>query len=403
VEAIEILQELPDALGLRLWQHIRFVMQWTLHPDRRAGMKLDPQTSIAETELLTLPLRLSDAFMVLNQLRAAPEEAPGDEVAQACQAIASWAKGEENLQATSLAFLQAAALLNPEDPKLACEVGRDARDCGDIARAESWFRKAIRLARGKDWETYTLAYIVLAGLYMRTGNYPAAKALAMRGLKTSLRRSVKLYTGFAYHDLFVIAAETGRVKEANEFAARAFETYGQNHRRIPALAHDVACFWLNQGQFGRALSIFAALSSSFVAPEDLALIAANSARAAAGLADRKTYETKRRDAMHALNRPVGKARTGEVYLALAKGAGLAGDTRQAYNLALHAHQIATEHGLAQLRMQAEAELDATRSVDQIGRTKAIESLNIKDQAEQLANDLVHTLEASPTLTLARSC
>ena len=402
VEAIEVLLELPDAVGLRLWQHIRFVTQWILHPELRAGMKRDQETDLTREGVPGLPAVLSGAFAILDALRTAPDAGSEEEVARACQMIATWAKGE-SWQATSLAFRQAAALLSSTDPRLACEVGREARDCGDTARAESWFRKAIRLARGKDWETYTLAYLVLAGLYMRTGNYPAAKALAMRGLKTSLRRRVKSYTGFAYHDLFVIAAETGRVKEANELAALAFETYGRTHGRIPALAHDVACFWLNQGQFARALTVFSALSSSFVEPADRALIAANTARAAAGLADGKTYERKGREAIRALNRPVSKARAGEVYLALAKGAGLAGNMLDAEKWARHAHRIASENGLAQLRMQAEAELDAARAESRLDRAGAVESLNVKDRAEQLANEFVQTLGTTPVLSLARSC
>jgi tetratricopeptide (TPR) repeat protein len=377
-------------------------MQWIGRPDRRAGMQLPSSAGWEEKELLTIPVGLAGAFVVLDGLRTDPVAAPQEHVTQACLHIASWASGEGH-KAINLAFLQAAALLRPAHAKLACEVGRLARDLRDPTRAESWLRRAVRLARSsQDWETYILAHLVIAGLYMRSGNYPAAKALATRGLRTSIRRRVKLYTGFAYHDLFVIAAETGKVKEAHELAANAFESYGADHRRIPALAHDVGCFWLNLGQFGRAISVFTALYTSFTGPADCALIAANAARAAAGLKDRTTYEQRRRDTVRALNQHIDPVRTGDVYLALAKAEVLTGNFEQARSLAHRAFQLATEHGLAQLRLQAEAELGAIQSEKRVAQARATESLRIKDRADLLVNGLVQSLESTLSLILTGS-
>ena len=65
--------------------------------------------------------------------------------------------------------------------------------------------------------------------------------------------------GRALHDLFTIAVETSPPAEAQELARLAFRAYGPRHPKLPALAHDVAYFWMGQGRFEPALEVFRAV------------------------------------------------------------------------------------------------------------------------------------------------
>ena len=201
----------------------------------------------------------------------------------ACRAIARWGE-RRGFTAVQLAFTQAAARLAPDHPRLAYAVGRLARDRGEYARAESWLRSAIRLARGTDWHTYALAYLSLGTLYQQLGNLPAARAVTLRGYRTTVRRRVRALQGVALHNLFAVASgEMLDFRRAHEYALAAFRRYGRDHPRFPALVHDVGCFWMLQRLLShRALRVPDRCCRASPEPEDRAAGARQLGPAAAG-------------------------------------------------------------------------------------------------------------------------
>lgn len=238
-----ILDELPTPVGLALWKCFRGAMAWTVDATVRAGSSAAAPDDI---DVPGMPEEIGAALRLLGN----PSE-PGttyvEAAAMAALAVAEWAERSAS-PATQLAFTQLAALLRPTDAKLAYLVGRLAREQREGARAESWLRNAIHVARGADWDTYVRAHLSLVNLYLELGNHPGARALAWRALRTSRRRGVGQHTGPAYHVLFVISAEAQEWRDAHELALNALHFYGTEHPRIPALAHDVARYWSAQGQ-----------------------------------------------------------------------------------------------------------------------------------------------------------
>ena len=171
-EGAALLNEHAGALGVVLWKSLRDVSAWTeAHPaDRRALFpaaaaeeRAEEVAGAAAEEELWAPL------LVIQQLLAAPDEVDYPRLVHACRAIARWGE-RRGFTAVQLAYTQAAARLAPESPRLAYAVGRLARDGGEYARAESWLRASIRLARRTDWHTYALAYLSLGTLYQQLGD-----------------------------------------------------------------------------------------------------------------------------------------------------------------------------------------------------------------------------------------
>ncbi len=86
----------------------------------------------------------------------------------------------------------------------------------------------------------------------------------------------------ALHDLFTVAVETHNVAEGESLARRALHAYPSGHPRIPALAHDVAVFWMLQGYHARALPVLQAVARVISRHSDRLVTWSNLARAAGG-------------------------------------------------------------------------------------------------------------------------
>jgi len=307
----------------------------------------------------------------------------------ACLCIATWAK-DQQYRFTALAYTQAAALLRPSDPVLAYRVGRMARDASQYPRAESWLRVAVKLSRGNDWKTYALAYIALANLYLDVGNFPAARSLAHRVIRTAQRHSLPALAGMAYHALFIMAAQSGAAKEAHDLALAAFAHYGQDHPRIPALAHDLASFWSIWGRFERSLPVFRAIARWFPAPDDLVVVSANRARAAAALGLEGEYKTAFAETISILPQCGSAPRKADASLTLARSAASMKEFALAEEYGTRAHRLSQEHGLHQLQMEAEAALDAIKAERDV-ITGPSEPPSARETGNQLAGALALSL------------
>jgi len=314
------------------------------------------------------------------------------EVGAACLAVARYAE-ERGAPATRLAFMEVAAVAMPDDARLAFEVGKLARDSADYAAGEAWFRKAIKAAiHAKDRETYIWAFLGLAILYMRLGNYPASRAVTNRALRAARHHRLRGMAGRAYHHLFILEAESERSREAYEHAYSALQAYGREHPRLNALAHDVAWYWVCHGAYVRALPILEAVAPHVSDPSEQPLVFANLAWAAAGSGEYLRYEQTRRHALELLNQPCGRRRFTAVLATLACADASAGNVELAEKTAESALSLALRMGDVDAWTLAERGLKQARS-----RSKDeffVEEMPVlARRADRLAGDLIRSLES----------
>ena len=393
-EGAEILHESPGPTGIAVYGALRDLETWLDAPvelrstlfSLDAGRRREEQTRVVRAvEELWVPLA------VLAELAADPVRADPARLVHACRRIATWADTND-APGTRLAFVQAAARLRPRDASFSVEVGRLARELGQHARAESWFRHAVRISRGTDWPSYAWAYIGLGVLYIRTGNRPGAEALLGRALRTARRRRLGPIAGTAHHHLFHLTTEAGRLREGYEHARAALEAYGADHTQIPALVHDVGRYWLHLGEHARAVPLFECVLGVVPTANDRALAAGNLARALAGAGLRERYEAARAMAVENAGRAHGTYRLAHAYEALAHADLSVGEWVRAERSAGVALELASATGDVEVQLTAEAQVAAARSAkaEAVGRTVKEPPAAVR-QARLLANDLVRVI------------
>lgn len=391
-----ILFEFTTSVGVLLWEAYRDAMAWIRTPgERRPGLFAEGTWQRRRIEIVREvgPERVREALLSLAAVMEAEREGDPEEVLHACRTLAAWADGCGN-PATRFAFTQVAALAGPTDARLALEAGKQARDLAEYASAETWLRKAVRVARGtKDWDTYLWSYAALAILYARLGNYPASRTVAERVLKTARHYRVRGMQGWAFHHFFILAADADPSREVYEHARAALQAYGASHPRLTALAHDVARYWVEHRQFARALAVFEAALSRITGPEEQAIVAANIARAAAGAGDRDRYHKARIAALTFQSRTCGQAKTAEVYATLAIADAQAGQWTLAEEMAGYASALAAHRRDAEVQRVAEAAMLSARSRCMDECSSSEEMPTLARQADKLAGALIEVLQA----------
>jgi tetratricopeptide (TPR) repeat protein len=399
-EGAALLREHPGALGAVLWKSLRDVCAWTAAaPDERAALfpPAAAEARAAEVAGAAAEPELWGPLLVIQRLVACPGDVDHPRLVHACRAIARWGE-RRGFTAVQLAFVQAAACLAPGHARLAYSVGRLARDRGEYARAESWLRTSIRLARGTDWHTYALAYLSLGTLYQQLGNLPAARSVTVRGYRTSIRRRVRPLQGVALHNLFAIASEMLDFGRAQRYALSAFRHYGPQHPRLPMLVHDVGCVWILQGRFAHASDAFQMVLPRFTEPADRLLTLGTLARAASAAGCYSVYESSYAEAVHLLAQDVAASeRASQVWLNLARASASAGEYERAVLAAQQALTLAGTWRLGQIRMEVEALLHsvaAARAAGQARLAAAPVALSADPQIDQDAEAFLDAVRAT---------
>lgn len=393
-EAADIIRELPGPDGIVVAGALRDLMLWLDTPASERGDLFvggageRRQTQIKRTELdgeLWVPI------FTLATLAEDPCGVSPSRLLYAVNRVAAWA-GEQGKPATKLAFVQAAALLIPVDPKLALDVAKLARDIGEHARAESWFRHTVRLARKTDWETYVWAYVGLGVLYINAGNLAAASTVMARALKTALRHRLRPLSGVAHHHLFHLAAEAGRPRNAAEHVVSALNAYGPDHPRLPYLVSDVAWFWLQVGKPGPALALFERVHVVLTNPNERTMVSANSTWAAASAGDRVQYEYLRDRTVRLSQEAKGRTHLDHAYTALAYADVLMQEWERGAASATEALKLALATGNAEARFKAGVLRDCAfaRQVP-APRLNAVEGEGFTRHTEKLAGELLTVL------------
>jgi len=394
LEGMEILREVPGETGVLLWQAYRNVMFWaSAEPGDRARLFSPDAGQRRLEELLSADVSsgILDALVAVGRMLGAPDTTRGEAVAEAMRSISQWAE-QQGYDATALSFTQTAALAAPRNAEYALAVGKMARRRSETARAETWFRHAIMISRQTGaWETYGRAYLSLGNMARERGNFPVAQRMHIKALRSGKRKGLGPIVGEASHELFVVATETGRTEQAEHFARQAFRAYGNEHRLLPALAHDIAYYWMNQGHFQRALQVFEALQPLFPEMKNQLLVRAHVIRAAGGASDRERFRKTWNEAIKLTREADVTPVLADSLLEMARGASSLGEWDRAEQVAERAVAVATERNEPTVLIRAEGILESIRNGRSVERAVAARAGRSSDQADALAHEMVRTL------------
>jgi tetratricopeptide (TPR) repeat protein len=398
-EGADPLAEVPGAQGVLLWSALRDLMLWAETPaGRRAALFGDQGGRVRRAQLSAWQpeQELWGPLLTLAQMADAPEDADRARLVFAARSVARWAE-RRAAPGTRLAFTRAAAVALPEDPRLALETARIARDLGRTAEAEAWFRHTVRRSRGNAWESYVWAFIGLGVMYVRAGNYPAAQSVFGRALRCARKRRMRALEASSLHHLFTCAAEGRDVALAYAYARAALEAYGTRHPRIPQLAGDLARFWMYLGQHARALPVFEAVEPLIPDLSERMITAANAARAAARAGHLARYAAARDRVAAMVAENVAGTRVADAWLIVAWADADAGRWAEAADAASRAVQLARTRDESEILVQAEAQLEAllARRIPSEGRSVAETPASERDGAVLADELLVRIAELQP--------
>ncbi|HEU0301753.1 MAG TPA: tetratricopeptide repeat protein [Longimicrobium sp.] len=392
LEGAQVLDEVQGPLGLLLWETYRDVALWSATaPEDRGGLFAAGATAARRAELEAagadpaLERALRGASAVLADAAGAQEQ----DVMTACRQAADWAE-QRGLLATAVTLATAAALASPAHAGAAFRVGQIARNKGENARAETWFRRAIGLGRqAKDWLSYSEAFLGLGNLYKLRGNFPAARRFYIRGLRAARRHALRDVQGRALHDMFTIAVEISSAAEAQELARLAFRAYGPRHPKLPALAHDVAYFWMSQGLFEPALEVLRAGLPHLHHPNERIMCVGNVGRAAGATGDRAGFDDAWEQVWAAAPEWDRLPLAAQALVQLAHGASSLRDWARAERAAEGARDLGQRKGMGAVVLESEAVLDAARRKKNLEKPAAAEAA--PEDTEDLAADFVRSL------------
>jgi tetratricopeptide (TPR) repeat protein len=394
LEGAGMLDELPGAAGLILWQSIRDVTLWAATaPAERAELFSAgaERNRIATLLSATLDAELEQPLGMITAMVGQPGRVSAERVALACRRIAQWAENHGHL-ATALAFAQAGALTCPGNAAAGYKVGQLARRRAEYARAETWFRRTIALARQEgDWASYALAFSGLGNLYIQRGSLPKARALHLRALRAATRHSLKGIQGNSYHDLHVIATLTGDAEQAQQYAWSAYEAYKPSHPLMPTLAHDVAYFWMTQGYFAPSLAVFRAL----VPQRGRVVVLPNIVRAAGGAGRKEEFEAAWAEmaALIDLKERNGDAEdVATALLEMANGAASMGDWSRAERAANRAREIARRRKEAYVEVTADSLLESFANEQRATGERPAPAAGPDLEVQGLADAFIRSLE-----------
>lgn len=278
---------------------------------------------------------------------------------------------------------------DPEEAWRLYEQGLSARRASAYERAEKRFRRAAKMARGcRDWELLARAQLAIAKTSKQRGNYPSARRLLRKALRTAQHYGVGVVEGMTLQELFALAVDTGVQQEALHWAREAFETYRYiRHPNLLRLAHDIGRHWINLGDYPSGLAVLKEVLPHLQRSEEVMLVWGNIARAAAGVNDRKLFEEA-----HARMGWLAASSASEEHFArstleAAIGAAHLGMWERAETGALRALEVALRRSEAVSRFMAEALL---RNV-QMRRTGEAPQVPPSRRRSELTEEIVEAL------------
>lgn len=282
----------PDT-GFAIWTAISRIRLWAETPEDRdalyssggggrSGRSLRNYVESTDADLKKALV----AFDRLCDRRSAPS---ASEIVTACKRMALWAETSGYVE-TAMQFAEAAAAIDPENPRLANLAGRVARRAGERGRAEVWYSRAIGLARSsQNLREYAGGYLGLSAVLRDGGQHRRAIKLIFRAGNAAKRAGLRGTSAGAYHAALGVSALVGDYRRAIHFAQRVIHIYPVHHKRLPAFAGDFSYLLVSLGLHDSARSILPDLIPKLDRPVERVIAWGTLARAAGGCGDAETY------------------------------------------------------------------------------------------------------------------
>lgn len=401
VAGARLLRELPGDAALRVVEALRMVH--AIRDVERTGplftrdavwaWEARRMRDLARTamEAPDAELALEDGLAEIARLIADPDGLDRRKLSWACLMVLECALAE-GWRETAAAFAEAAAIACPYAPYPAYIIGKLHRRYGNYREAEAWLKRGARVARwAEDWENYALILNSLGVLHYQKGSYPLATQHLLRARKVARRFRFKTLEGEILHDLFVATWVQGESSVAEEYARTALFRYLPDHPRMPALAYDIAYYWVNRGYFAFALTVIVQLLAVFRTPDERFMVCVCAARAAAGTGDTALFRRMWMDAWTLKDSLAGQAQVGTALVDLGLGASSVGDWEGALKALNCAVEYATAHGEGDVLLRAEAALEAVSNYKPADREPRPARSVAKGRSHPLATVIVSAL------------
>jgi tetratricopeptide (TPR) repeat protein len=327
LEGMHVLSELPPAPAHALWTALRDVTLWASTPDERRPALFTPAAEARRRpepgEPLDPALEVPLATLATVVSHAAQASAPV--VSLACLDVSKWARAQ-GAMGTAVSFAQAAALASPDDAQPALAVGRLALQWGRPARAETWLRRAVGLARrARDWESYGSACVSLGEIHLASERLDGAAKYWWLAARVARRQQLRYVRAEAMHGLMRVSMATGDLQTAEPYARAAQRAYGRAHARMPDLRHDMTHLMVRRGEFERVMPLLRRQLGEVNAPGMRMAALALQAHAAAELGDSPLYEQSWNAAWALKDRPAAAPHLPQALGHLGKAAARASD------------------------------------------------------------------------------
>lgn len=313
LEGVGILSELADEkLRHLLWISLRDITLWAAaEEDARAALFARGAAGARLTLIRDAALNPEmDVLLVsLAALVANPGEFERNIASLLCVRISRWAC-DRGAIATSIAYAQAAALADPEDAGPALFVGvvvrQHARTAHEFARAGTWLRRAVGLARRQgDWLRYAEAYVELGALFAQQDLRNSATRAYTLALRAARRHSHPEIRAAGFHGLMRLAIDAEEWELATTFGRAAGRAYGRGHAMQREVKLELAPVWTQLAQYDRAIAVLKREIPHRDDPVQKAHLLAMLARSLAGVGEerRAEYQQAWSECWSVINRP----------------------------------------------------------------------------------------------------
>jgi tetratricopeptide (TPR) repeat protein len=388
-----ILAELPAVQALLVFDVLRAVLL-VVRKTRLAPLYGTLSLDAWEAQLLESehPEELRFPLAVLIGSIRDRDDAERPLMAKACLALAGWAS-EQRAAGTALLWIEAAALCFPENGRYALVAGRAYRSAGRLADAERWLKRAARLTYWRaDWGAHAFAVCTLGMVCWTQGSVSKALHYLHRSRRIARRHREHVLEGEIFHNLLAIAISAGDDARVEEYAREAFTRYLPSHHRLPALAYDLAYFWMLRGHTRRALKIFDQLLPHFPEPAQRIQVLAALARGAGKANDSVLFESVWGQVLELKKELRSAVTLPHALLDLGLGAAHFGRFAEAADTFREALRLGEEHGQGSVVILADKYLSAvaeTHNPDVAGKPEGL-TAGQRDP-EQLAESLAALL------------
>jgi tetratricopeptide (TPR) repeat protein len=397
----EILNELPNVLGLVLWQDVRHLHAWVeaaaalphgrmrsgargalpdLHPGSVPAARPSPKDFFNPSpppwvvakrkEARAQCGELGAALDEFRSVAAAPLSVDRGAVAEGCRQVVEWALAHEHTQ-TAIEFAEAAARVDPENPGMANLAGRVTRNAGEFARAEVWFNRGIGYARDQNNRVeLTRAHLGLGILCQEMGRVCGAMRHFNIGSRKARKQGIEWLAAEVQHDLMLLLTIRGRYREAEQHARLALRWYGKRHARFPLYAADVALLMVLERNYSLAARFSKGALRHVTNPGARAVILSLYARALAGEGLTGELDRLRKRVLRLLEDYREKEAVALWHLAAAEQ--LAGRWEQAAVTAQRALELALkrgDHATAMLTKQVQIAIRAKKPALPVNSTR----------------------------------